>query len=344
MSESDLHPVVEEKNLPANLKQLWNKARAAADAKNDGYAVTICQSIVHQEPNFVQGRRLARRCAIRRKTSEKKGGLKINSGGLGVMNIKSHAKKDHYGALVELEKFLGDDPQSVAGNELLYDIAVAEGMMETAAFALETIFEGHPENKKIGHRLGDYYLTHGEPAKAGTIFETIKRRDPTDLAASQKSIAATAQDSMKKNKWDNEGTSMKDLIKSKDETASLESKNRSGMTKDMIADQIATHLDKYNEDQNDLANVKRLADLYEQFEDFENAHTFYSWAHHLSNGDVALETKVGRLKAKVRDLEIEQLETEVAETPDPDKQAHLDELKHNRNESRIAEAQQAVDR
>ena len=181
-----------------------------------------------------ESRRLARNAAVKNKAKDTgRKGLKLTGGGLGVMQIKNQAKKDPNAALVALEKALAEDPYNTQANELLHDIAVDQGMVDTAAFALETIFEGHPENKKVGHRLGDYFMSHGLANRAAAIFSAMAKRDPTDLAASQKLIAATAQDSMKKNLW-SEQTSMKDLIKNKDEAQKLEMKSRTGMTRDQI--------------------------------------------------------------------------------------------------------------
>jgi tetratricopeptide (TPR) repeat protein len=344
MSETLVAAPVGEDQLPPNLKSLWTKALAAAEAKNYGYAVTIAQSILAQEPRFLVGRRLARNAAVKNKAKDAgRKGLKLTSGGLGVMQIKNQAKKDPNAALVALEKALAEDPYNTQANELLHDIAVDQGMVDTAAFALETIFEGHPENKKVGHRLGDYFMSHGLANRAAAIFSAMAKRDPTDLAASQKLIAATAQDSMKKNQW-SEQTSMKDLIKNKDEAQKLEMKSRTGMTRDQIAEQIDHYLERYNANQNDLANVKALADLYEQYEDFHSALQFYEWAHHLSKGDTALQAKVQRLRARIRDIEIHELEADLENQPDSEKEEQLRQLKHARSEIRIREAKAGVDR
>lgn len=342
MSHPDVASVVTEAALPANLKPLWAKAQAAFEARNYGYAITLSQSIVQQEPKFLRGRRLARTAAARRKETEKKG-FKISAGGLGNMQLKNQAKKDPLGTLAAIEKLLADDPFNIQVNELLYEVAVVCGMPETAAFALETIYEGHPENKKNAHRLGEHYLSHNDPGKAANLFNDMVRRDPTDLKAAQSALAATARQSMEANKWD-EGTSIKDLVKNPNEAKDLEMKSRAGMTRDQIEEQIARWGEKYSENPNDLNVVKRIADLYEQLEDWSNALVYYDWGFQLSNGDSALETKVHRLKERIADVRIHELKDELANAPDAEKQAELEGLMHVRNETRIAEARRRVER
>ena len=79
-------------------------------------------------------------------------------------------------------------------------------------------------------------------------------------------------------------------MKNSAEFEELEKASRTGLTRDQLEERRDKVIEKYNMDPNHLATVKDLAGIYEQLEDWHNAHTFYSWAHSLSNGDVALAT------------------------------------------------------
>ncbi|CAN5298867.1 hypothetical protein BH23VER1_BH23VER1_19480 [soil metagenome] len=334
---------LKESELPPNLQQLWKKSSSAIDAKNYQYAVAILLSILQKEPGFLTGRRYLRSAAAKAKETQKKG-LGFGGGGFNLMSSKKLMAKDPMAAIQEIEKeVLANDPYNIQANELLYTIAIGEQMVDTAAFALETIYEGHPGNKKNGHRLAEHYITHGQADKASHIYSDISRRDPTDLKAIKGATDATARASMAKGGWD-AAASFKDVLKNKGEASDLEKGARTAMTKEQIENEIARLGEQYEKDQSDLRVVKRIAQLYEQAENYPESLTWYDYAHQISGGDVALETKVHRLQDRVRDNEIDAIQAELTENPDPEKQAHLDELMKERSINLIADSRRRVDR
>ena len=50
-----------EKELSESLRALWLKAVSAIELRNFGYAISLLQEILKQEPEFLTGRRLLRR-------------------------------------------------------------------------------------------------------------------------------------------------------------------------------------------------------------------------------------------------------------------------------------------
>jgi len=343
MSEASL---VTEDQLAPNLKQLWLKAVAATEAKNYGYAVTILQSILQQEPSFLYGRKLMRGAAVKEQQSGKKG---RKGSGITLSQAKSAAKKDPAEGLVTLEKVLGDDPYNTSANEFFFEIATQLGMQETATFALETIFEGdaNHKNKKIGHRLAEHYLLNNQPEKAANVYNIIVKRDPSDLKAVKGATDATARASMKQGGW-SEKSNIQDLKHNTKDAASIEDDSRTAMTREQIDAALSRWGDKYAEDPNDISVVKRIAQLYEQKEDLASACSYYEWAFQLNSADVAIETKIQRLKDKIRDLEISNLKADIEKDNDaPDiteKQARLEELISSRAVTVIKEARERVER
>lgn len=63
------------------------------------------------------------------------------------------SKKDAATQLSALEDELENDPYSIPVNEALYTAAMDVGFPDLAAFALETVRQGHPGNKKMLHML-----------------------------------------------------------------------------------------------------------------------------------------------------------------------------------------------
>ena len=103
-------------------------------------------------------------------------------------------------------------------------------------------------------------------------------------------------------------------------------------------------IEKYNADPNHLATVKDLAGIYEQLEDWHNAHTFYSWAHTLSAGDVALATKASVMNDRAIEADLKALEAGVAADPDNvELRAALEARRADRLAEQVLEAQRRVD-
>ncbi len=337
-------PEISEKELPANSKALWLKAINAVQVSNLDYAITLIQGVLEQAPGFLDGRKLLRKCELQKEsgqTAKKKSGL--FGSGMGAMKIQSQIKKNPESALPLIEKELGKDPLSETYNDLLHDACLKLGLLDTAAFALETVREGSPENSKILHKLATFYLDQDQPNLAVEVYNDIIKHHPTDGIAIKGSKDASARASMKKQKWD-ENTDMRSLMRNVDQFQELEKASRTGLTTDQLIERRDRTIEKYNADPNNLASAKELAAIYEQLEDWHNAHTFYRWAHSLSNGDVALASKASAMNDRAIEKDLSELEAAVAADP------HNEELKEalqarraDRMAEQIQECKQRID-
>jgi tetratricopeptide (TPR) repeat protein len=336
---------ITEKELPLNLKPLWLKALSAVQTSNLTYGVNLLQAVLKDCPEFLEGRKMLRKCELQLTNgTKKKGGLfGLQTGSMGIMKLQSSAKKEPLATLPLVEKELEKDPLNDQVNELLFDICVKLELFETAAFALETVRHGTPENAKILHRLAEFYIVHEQPLKASEVYNDIIKHHPTDGIAIKGSKDASARASMKKAKWDENGD-MKSLMKNSAEVEELEKASRTGLTRDQLEERREKIIEKYNTDPNHLTTVKELASIYEQLEDWSNAHNFYIWAHSLSNGDIALETKAAAMKDKALDVEMKTLEAGVAADPENEElKSALDRRKSERLETQIEDCQKRVD-
>jgi predicted Zn-dependent protease len=338
-------PEIAEKELPQTQKSLWLKALSAVQTGNTAYAISLLQAILKDTPGFLVGRKLLRSCEIQiAGPPKKKGGfLGIQTGGMGLMKLAGQAKKDPTGTLPLIEKELEKEPYNEAAGELLFDTFLKLELLESAAFALETVRKGYPENAKLMHKLAEFYLTHDQPLTASDIFNDIIKHHPTDSAAIKGSKDASARASMQKQKWD-ENADMRTLMRNAAEVEELEKATRSGLTRDQLEDRRDRTIERYNNDPNHLATVKDLANIYEQLEDWHSARTFYEWAHTLSNGDVALATKAGHMKDRAAEADLKNLEAAAAEDPDnEDLQAALAAHRSERLALVVEEAKRRVD-
>ncbi len=338
-------PEITEKELPPNLKPLWLKALTAVQANNPGYAITLLQGVLKDSPGFLDGRKLLRKCELQLSGgAKKKGGLfGIQTGGMGVMKLQGQAKKDPQGTLPLIEKELEKDPLNDQANELLFDTCVKLELYETAAFALETVRKGSPENAKLLHKLATFYIGREQPQLAAEVYNDIIKHHPTDGTAIKGAKDASARASMQKQKWD-ENADMRSLMRDSAQFEELEKASRTGLTAEQLMERRDKVIEKYNADPNHLATVKELANIYEQLEDWHNAQTFYAWAHSLSAGDVALAAKASAMKDKAIDADLKALEAAVAADPDnADLKAALDARKADRLSEQVAESQRRVD-
>lgn len=339
----DIMPLVTEKDLSEKYRKFWLKALTAIQTENPSYAIPLIQPILEEYPEFLEGRKMLRKCELQVVGGEKKRGLfGLNTGGMSAaMRFNSQAKKDPTGALTLIEKELEKDPANDTLNELLHDVCVRLGYMDTAAFALETVRNTNPQNAKALHKLAEFYLAQEDPDKAHEVYTFIIQHHPTDGRAIKGSKDASARASMRKQKWD-ENSDMRSLLRDAEESAAIEKASRTGLTREQLKERRNEVIDKYTADPNNLAVAKELAGIYEQLEDWHNARTFYDWAHSLSSGDIALATKAAAMKDLALESDLAKLDAAV--TADPDNEELRAQLEARRQERRVEKVRESKER
>jgi tetratricopeptide (TPR) repeat protein len=338
-----------EKDLPESQRVTWLKAMSAMELRNYGYAIQLLQTLLKSHPDFLLARQLARKAAVAR-TGGKKGVLSgLSSASFSSIRLQSQAKKDPVGALASIEKILESDPYNPQANQLLKEAALAAAMPELALFALETIVAGHPKDTKTMHELAKLYMENGQPGKAGQIYGKILEIYPNDLAAVKGGKDAAAADSMQKGGWDREESTYRDLIRDKDQAVAMEQQGRVYRSEGVIDFLLGELSEKYTEEPENLETARRIAELYEEKNDLENALTWFSYAAQLSqNADLALLRKVSDLRIGQFNNSIVSLEEYIAENSDapdvPQYQAQLEVLRQQRDELLLNEAKRRVQR
>src|SRR5436189_5140486 len=151
-----------EKELNETQRNLWLKAVAAVELRNLGYAISLLQEILKQEPQFLTGRQLLRRAEVTKNKSAKKSFLNISTAPIAVMKAQREIKKDPQRAIEMLEKVLEEEPYNRQANLVLKEAALAADWPEIAVFALQTLLEENPRDVKVLHELGRLYHQLGE--------------------------------------------------------------------------------------------------------------------------------------------------------------------------------------
>lgn len=333
-----------EKDLSVNARSLWLKAITAIELRNCAYAITLIQAVLRETPEFLDGRKQLRKAEVALSK-----GKKNFFSGMPSISLKSSAtiKKDPKAAMEHAEKSLEHDPYNAHANHLLKEAALAAGMPEIAAFALETLAEGNPKDTKVLHELGEHYYSHDLSEKAAEIFRRIVEINPADLIAIKREKDAAARTTMKRGGWET-AESYRDVIKDKEAAVSLEQQNRVVMSDEMINNQLAELHARAEREKDNVDVARKIAGLYEEKNDFDTAIQWYAWASELAhNVDPLLLRKIADLQLKILDRHIVAREEFLAAAPDhesaPQYREELVELKKQKAVALIADARKRVE-
>lgn len=339
------HPTIKEADLDAKFLNLWKKGLLSAEQRNWEYVVSLVLPIVKAHPGFMDGRALVRRAEAQRAGPPRKGGISLG-GGLSLFGGGS--KKEPTDQINDLEDgVFQKDPYNQRANEQLYDLSMKLHMPDLAAFALETIREGYPENTKNSHRLAEHYMRHDHPEKASAVYQHIQKMDPRDMDAKKGEKDAAARTSILRQGWNQEGDFRK-AMKSSDEANKMEMLSKQGMTREQMEALLASLYEDYNQDNTNINTVKAIASLLERLDDHEAALGYYQWALELNPGDVSMARKIEMVQDKIADSSIHRMEAEIEADPSApdieDKRAQIAEIKKQRSTTVIAEAKARVER
>lgn len=338
-----------EKELSEALRSHWLKAVAAIELRNFGYAISLLQGILRQEPEFLTGRQLLRRAEVTKQKTAKKALFNVSTSALSIMKAQRELKKDPKRAVEMIEKILEDEPYNRQANLLLKQAAVAAGWPEIGVFALRTVLEDKPSDTKILHELGRLYHDLGQNEHEVEVYHKLSEIDPTDPETARLGKDAAARASMKTGGW-TQAESYRDLIKDKDVAVSLEQQSRMALTGESLDQQIEETYARHQAEPQSVDFARRLGGLYEQKNDTENAIAWYQYAADLTGGsDAGLTRKISDLQRKQADDEIaaheEFLATHGPEAPDYTARSDaLAQARKHRAESLIDEARKRSDR
>ncbi|HJY52398.1 MAG TPA: tetratricopeptide repeat protein [Candidatus Udaeobacter sp.] len=294
-----------EKELSEGLRAVWLKAVAAIELRNVGYAISLVQEILKQEPEFLTGRQLLRRAEVTKTKSAKKSFFNISTAPIGVMKAQREIKRDPKRAVEMLEEVLEAEPYNRQANLLLKEAALAAGWSEIGVFALRTLLEDNPRDVKVLHELGRLYHELGDHENEVEVYNQITAINPLDAQALHLGKDASARASMKRGGW-TQAESYRDLIKDKEEAISLEQQSRIRLTGEALDQQIAEAYARHQTEPENLDVARRLGALNEQKDDFEAAIRWYQCA-----ADLTRSADTGLLR-KISDLKIKCLEREIA--------------------------------
>lgn len=293
-----------ETELSEPLRALWLKAVAAIELRNLGYAISLLQGILKQEPEFLVGRQLLRRAEITKHKADRRALFNISTSAISIMKAQRELKNNPRRAMEMIEKVLEDEPYNRQANLVLKQAAMAAGWPEIGLFALETLLEEKAGDTRILHELGRLYHELGASEKEVEIYHRITEIDPADAEAARLGKDASARASMETGGW-TRAESYRDLIKDKEAAVSLEQQNRLVLADESLERQIEEALARHQAEPQSVDFARKLAALHALKEDLEQALAWYQYAADLTtNSDPGLAQKISDLHRKRSEREI----------------------------------------
>lgn len=374
-----------EKDLPPAKKNAYLKSLSALEMGNHALVVSLLQPVVLEEPEFFAGRRLLREAEVMRARG-KSNFLGLSGGGLSLGRSKGKKLLESGNwqeAMTLAEKALETDPMGEAPNKDLFDaaewvaareretakaleaelasVATQETQVELSAkltaarqrerafeaiarFALETIGL-NPKATKAQHELGRYLMRIEEYDEASKIFAEILRKTPNDLEARDRAKEAAARQSMQRGGL--ETASFSDLVKQR-QVAGADDKVVTGSESE--EDLARAVYEAHEAGTPDRESARKLADLYSNKEDYDNALEYYRYISALANNtDPGLLRKISDIEVRkvARAISDKQKQLDALPADDPTAEAlraELAALQQSRAEQMLDEARRRVER
>jgi tetratricopeptide (TPR) repeat protein len=204
-----------EKDLSEGQRGHWLKAMAAIELRNFGYAISLLQSIVRQEPEFLAARQLLRRTEVAKSKATKRPIFNISTAPLTVLKARRELKKNPKRAAEMIERVLEKEPYHRQANMVLKEAALMAGWPEVGVFALQTLLEKDARDLKVLRELGRLHHDLEQSEREVEVYNRISEIDPLDAEALRLGKDAAARAAMQAGGW-TDAKSYRDLMKDKD--------------------------------------------------------------------------------------------------------------------------------
>jgi len=303
--------------LDPRIRKQVEKAKNSIQSGNSAFAVEICMGLVEKFPGCVEVREVLHTAFKAAKSGRKKSFLSgLASKPLSMMGSMS-LKKDPAKAMVQAEKILKDDPESVDALKLLGDAAAMQKLPHTAVFAYEQAYEQAPSDAALGKKLANAYLEVDRSNDCVRVCDRIIREHPGDGEAQDIVKRASVAQSMEKGKWEEKGD-FRSKLKDKTEAETLEQASRSTTSEENLEKLIQDVLERIEEQPENLSNYKQVSSYYQRAGDYDSAISWIQKARELEGGkaDVSLERLETKLYREYVDNLIAEKKKEIEADPE----------------------------
>jgi len=302
-------------DLPRDLRMMYTKGNDAFQRDNFDYAIAMFNQVLLREPGLYECRKALRIAQLKKAEIGKSIFKKILGGASSSPLIAKGELALHQNptdALGIAEQILNNDPQSSAGHRLIVKAATTLEMPNTAILSLEILHTRSPQDKQTAIQLANLLANIGEVKRGEKILADLYESMPydNDVASALKDISArkTLNEGGYEALADGSG-SYRDILKDKEEAATLEQQNRVQKSEDTAARLIREGEARLKTDPNNLKLVRSLAELYTEKNEFEKALSYYDRIKASDVGnDPSLDQKIAETKSRKFDFQISKLD------------------------------------
>jgi tetratricopeptide (TPR) repeat protein len=302
--------------IPREARLLFTKANEAVQRENLDYAIALFNQVLEKEPGFFDCRKALRAAQLQRAGSGG-GFLKKMWGSASsspqVAKARMALNKNPAEAMAIAEQILNGDPNSSAAHRLIVEAANALELPQTAVMSLDTLVKNSPKDKNLAiefaHAVG---TTGGDTSQAERILGDLSRNSPNDGELNQALKDLSARKTLDQggyNALEGGQGSYRDILKDKQQAASLEQEQRVVKSEDVTERLIGEDEARLKTEPNNLKVVRRLAELYAQKKQFERALGLYERIKSSDMGnDPSLERAIADTIVRRFDDQLEQLD------------------------------------
>jgi tetratricopeptide (TPR) repeat protein len=336
--------------IPPDLRRLYTKAGEAAQRENPDYAITLFCQILDREPGFFDCRRALRIEQSKKAAGASTGFFKKMMSGAGaspqIAKAKMALNRSPAEAMAIAEQVLNSDPNNSYAHRIIVDAAQAMDLPKTAVMSLEVMVRHSPKDKGLVVEFAELAAQTGGEASASAerALDELARAsgfDP-DLVQAQKNLSARkTMDEGGYAALEGGGGSFRDVLKNKEESASLEQEHRVQKTEDTGARLIKEYEARLESEPDNMKMIRSLAELYTEKKEFDRALELYARIKNSSHGsaDSALDRSIADTTVKKMDHQIAQLNPFAADHAD-----QIAQIKVAKTEFKLAECQQRVEK
>ena len=261
--------------VPRKIRDLYEKAMAALERGNSGYAMDMLAQVIALEPRFLMARKNLRIAQVKAQLANKPTAMthQMSSlkGTFTLMGAQGKLKKDPKAALAGAEKLLALDPLNLSFLKFFAQAAEAAEMPEVAVQTLEIARPYYAKDVEFLRRLALLYIAVNQPSGAKDCYAAVAELRPNDQVAIKNLKDAAALDTMKSGNWADTKSDFRTKLKDKKEAILLEQQSKAVKGEADVDSLIAERLKDIQREPQNMNFRRALADLYVRAERFDDA-------------------------------------------------------------------------
>lgn len=332
-------------SLDVRLQKQVENAQVALHRGNYDYVIEVTSQVLKHAPGCLPVRRLQRAALVKHLDGKNK----LVAKALGSMTMAGFMfanKKDPIKAMASAEKLLLNDPNNIPALKSLAESATSLGMMETAAFAWESIREAQPKDHDTLIHLAEALIAAKLHKEAVVVAEELLRMRPQDGDAHALMRKASVAQTMDKGNWESKA-SFRSKLRDEEQSISLEQASKVVTSVEMTERLIAEAKQRHLAEPNNLNHLRTIIDGYRRIEEPASALEYVKKARLLpsASSDSTLEKLESDLAVGVIEKRVKTASAALAINPqDTEAQSVLEAARQELAKVKLHDARTYVER